>query len=129
MSSELYRDPSHDEIIQILAEMLKPMVGYIETEKKLKSGRVADLVIETIGGRIIIEVKPIITYSNLLMAYTKYYNECNALYLATPCRKYVAPKVERVLGWYAQGVDHVGLIYAAWDGVEITRPARYHLLP
>lgn len=120
---------SHREMIDKIVDTLSPLVAVIRTEYQLPNGKVADVLIDTIGGRIIIEVKPIVTYAYLQAAYGKYASECNGLFLASPREVYHEHEMAGLLGWPQERIKEVGVIAVTWFGLAILRPAAYRLLP
>lgn len=129
MSTNLYTDPTHNEMKSLIKMHLSGLTACIKLEEKLPNGRIADVVIDTIGGRIIVEVKPFVKYAYLASAYGKYYGQANAVYLASPMPRYIDEKVSDLLGWSSAAVATVGILCVGWDGLTIVRPATYHLLP
>lgn len=84
MDNEPYRDLSHLQLIATVSDWLRGQGYRVTNEHRLPDDRVADIIYTTPGGAIhIVECKCFLTSKLVASAVDKYYQWCNALWVAS----------------------------------------------
>lgn len=84
MDNEPYRDLKHLELIATVSDWLRSQGNLVTNEHRLPDDRIADIIYTTPGGAIhIVECKIFLTSTLYEQARDKYYQWCNALWLAS----------------------------------------------
>lgn len=84
MDNEPYRDLSHLQLIATVSDWLRSQGNLVTNEHRLPDDRVADIIYLTPGGAVhIVECKLSLTSTLVKSAVDKYYQWCNALWVAS----------------------------------------------
>lgn len=127
MSTDLYRDPSHSEMISLLVSHYKELGLTTYTEYRLPNRKRADILVEESDGVAIIEVKDAVYWHHIESAIKKYRAHANRLYIAAPFTRLWNPCDTTNWDFPATEIMKVGVLTVGWAGIVAARPALWQL--
>lgn len=123
MYGDLYREPTHTEMQQLIWFSVDRFADKAEIEERLPNGRIADIIYTFHNTTVIVEVKTELKQSLIQRAYNKYYAYCDYLVMATP-ERYIRHEARKApLSWRDTHSEAVGIWRVTWEGIEELHPA------
>lgn len=125
--NETNGQPSHSDMIKLLARHLEAGGAAVKTEHRIPNNKIADVAYATPYGSIhVIEVKTTVRPYLIAEALQKYGNHAHYVWIAAPVGDpALHPTLPGLWRWRSDE-EHVGLIEVAWEGPRVITPA--HLL-
>jgi hypothetical protein len=125
MINEANGQPSHRDMVQIIARTLKTAHHAVQTEFRLPNNKIADIAYTTIFGTVhIVEVKTDLRPYLFTSAWNKYKHHAHYLWLAGPVGDPHFHPVAFPLQSFSDQLAKIGLIEVSWDGPLVIRLAQ-----